>query len=474
MSEPLRVAASPVATPREHRLPPVTKGKEMNILAVNPIAKNADRLPLPCLGILYIASFARKRGYTNWRLVDNDVVERKSLNELEPDIAWADVVALTGTTAQCQQAMQIAILAKSMGKIVVYGGPHATPTWHLTLEKEPSFDFIAVGEGEETFTELLDALVGGHDVTSIPGLAFRYPDGEIFFTGPRKRNFNLDELPFPARDLLKMDQYGGRPLKRFSGEGYPYAQLIMSRGCTDKCDFCNTPRNWGGPVARSAGNLFAEMLEVYHTYGVRMFHFQDDVFTVNPPIVRALCYLLIEQRMKKNDPIHFEWSCLVRPDQFDYDLLCLMKLAGCVQIEIGVESGSNTLLKASHKRYTRQIIQRAFNDARRAGVPAYAFYIVGLPGETIWTWLESIIFAKFFVRASSSVWTVLTPYPGTRIYAENLVDILDPDFWNWLYKTPVVKVGKLGPKMLWWMRAIANFIVNGPGYTGAYRNPKTM
>ena len=450
-----------------HRIPGLAgRSKDLRILAINPGSVNQDRLPIPPLGILYLASYARSHGYLQWRVVDNDVIEHRPVEGFAEDFAWADVVALTGTTAQCKQAMQIANAAKAAGKLVVYGGPHATPTWRETLQRS-CVDLVVRGEGEVTFVELLDALREGRDLRTVSGLAFRDRQGVPVDTGPRRRNFDLDDLPFPARDLVPVEAYGNRPLVRFSTDER-YAHLIMTRGCTDKCEFCNTPNNWGGPVARSAGNLFAEMMEVFRTYGIKYFHFQDDVFTVNQQVVRALCYLLIEVRQRKQEAIRFEWSCLVRPDQIDYELLCLMKLAGCVQIEIGVESGSEQLLKAAQKRYTLPVIRRAFADARRAGVRTYAFFIVGLPGETMATWRETVRFARE-LRPEGSVWTVLTPYPGTEIFNRQAVEIVDPNWEEWRYKNPVVRVGDLGPRDLLRMRNVANRVVNGPGYKGAYR-----
>ena len=443
---------------------------DIRILGINPAAINEDRLPIPPLGILYVAAYARQHGYSQWRIVDNDILDRRPVESFIEDIRWADIVALTGTTAQCRQAFDLTALAKQMGKLVVYGGPHAGPTWEKTLAK--GIDVVVHGEGEITFTELLDAFREGRDLSTVSGISYLGPDGIPVRTGKRKRLYELDSLPFPARDLLPMERYGNKPLKRFSDDGR-YLQLMMTRGCTDKCTFCETPGNWGEPVARSAENLFAEMMEVYRKYGVRYFHFQDDVFTVNQPIVRKLCYLLIDEWLQKQGSVRFEWSCLVRPDQVSYGLLCLMKLAGCVQVEMGVESGSEKLLAAGRKRYKKSVIKQAFDDARRAGIRTYGFFIVGLPGETKDTVCESIHFAKE-IKADSSVWTVITPYPGTEIYdrrndPDSGITILDDDFEHWLYKTPVVQVGDLGPAELTRLRRIANRVANGPGYHGAYR-----
>lgn len=449
---------------------PVKWEGQPKILGINPGSVNKDRLDIPPLGILYVAAFARKHGYGQWCIIDNDVIEdNKPIDYFSDQIAWSDIVALTGTTAQCKQAMEIAAVAKSMGKLVIYGGPHATPAWRETLEMS-QVDIVVRGEGEVTFLELLDALLEGRDLQTVDGLAFRDANGMSVKTKTRHRNFSLDDIPFPARDLVPTERYGVRPLVRFSTDE-PYAHLMMTRGCTDKCKFCNTPNNWGGPAWRSAENLFAEMMEVYKVYGIKDFHFQDDVFTVNQELVRTLCYKLIEERLRKQAPIRFEWSCLARPDQFDYELLVLMKLAGCVQIEIGVESGSEELLKVSQKRYTKDKIRRAFSDARRAGVRTWAFFIVGLPGETMDTWRETVEFAKE-LKVDGSVWTVLTPYPGTDFYngsPGNGIEIVDSDWTNWLYKKPVIRVGEFGPDELIDLRDRADREVNGSGYSGPFR-----
>lgn len=472
---PLTINADAMANQSHQVVFPVKWEGQPKIFGFNPGSVNKDRLSLPPLGLLYVAGYVRSHGYDQWRVSDNDVIEdNRPVKDFAVQIAWADIIALTGTTAQCKQAMEIAALAKKMdkGKLVVYGGPHATPTWRETLDMS-QVDIVVRGEGEKTFLDLLWALENGRGLQTVDGLAFRDLNGTPVKTKTRHRNFSLDDIPFPARDLVPVERYGDRPLVRFSTDER-YAHLMMTRGCTDKCEFCNTPNNWGGPAWRSAENLFSEMMEVYEKYEIKYFHFQDDVFTVNQEVVRDLCYKLIEVRLRKQGPIRFEWSCLVRPDQVNRELLWLMKLAGCVQIEIGVESGSDKLLNDARKRYTKEIIRQAFDDARWAGIRTYAFFIVGLPGETMDTWRQSVEFAKE-LKPDSSVWTVLTPYPGTEIYnkimkgEEKRVEIVDPDWINWRYKNPVIRSGEFGPDDLMRLRDMANLEVNGPGYHGAYR-----
>ncbi|MEK7557344.1 MAG: cobalamin-dependent protein, partial [Patescibacteria group bacterium] len=229
------------AANRSHQVVfPVKWEGQPKILGINPGSVNKDRLPIPPLGILYVAAYARKHGFGQWRIIDNDVIEdNRPVKDFADQMAWADIVALTGTTAQCKQAMEIAAKAKSMGKLVLYGGPHATPAWRETLLRS-KVDVVVRGEGEVTFLELLQALESGRNLHEVDGLAFRDANGIPVKTKTRHRNFVLDDIPFPARDLVPTERYGDQPLVRFSTDER-YAHLMMTRGCTDKCEFCNTP-----------------------------------------------------------------------------------------------------------------------------------------------------------------------------------------------------------------------------------------
>jgi radical SAM superfamily enzyme YgiQ (UPF0313 family) len=152
----------------------------------------------------------------------------------------------------------------------------------------------------------------------------------------------------------------------------------------------------------------------------------------------------------------------------DYSLLKLMAEAGCVQVEFGVESGDAHILSVARKGYSKELIGRAFDAAKRAGISTYGFFITGLPGETVGTWLKSMRFAQS-LKLDSSVWTVLMPYPGTEVYRNKMVDILDADYRNWLYKRPIIKVGKLTPGILRFMRNVADVLCNGLFNKGCYR-----
>jgi len=401
----------------------------MRILLINPRSKAQDALPIPPLGILYLAAYVR------------DIAEIKVL-DLNREWAnvfgwmeWADMVGFTGTTSQFNDACTLGKLAQNLDCLTVYGGSHASA---LPDECLKDFDIVVVGEGEQALRSIITT-----------GMI----RGIIEFA----KIDNIDALPFPARELVPILDYPTRELKRFDGA---YTHMMTGRGCSSQCIFCSSPQMWGKPRLMSAERVFAEMMEVYEKYGIKNIHFQDDTFTLSKNRIYDLCTLIIDSQ------IEFKWSCQTRPDMVDGLLLKTMAFGGCVQIEFGVESGDAKVLKNACKGYTKKQITKAFRLAHNAGITTYGFFVVGLPGETIWTWLKSIWFA-LSLKMDSSVWTVLMPYPGTKV--NGMVKVLDDNYSNWLYKRPIVQVGYLTPRMLSAMRWIADKVTNGFLNKGTYK-----
>lgn len=431
------------------------------ILFINPKSLGMDALPLPSLGILWIAAYIRLFGFNNIEVID-DILLNLDEENLFSKIKAADIIGVTGTTSQIRYATDIADMAKGLGKFVVAGGSHATPMARELLESS-RFDVVVQGEGEVTFLELLEYFQGKRTLKEIKGISYREKD-RICQNSPREHIRDLDSLPFPARDLVPIGDYPSRVLKRFEG---PYTSIIGSRGCTNACIFCGGPLIWRKTYRfRSPENIFQEMLEVYHRYGIKNIHFHDDNFTAIPANTIQLCDLIILSR------IDFKFSCITRVDMVNEQVLEKLKEAGCVQIEFGAESADTKLLTVAKKRYSPVLVRKAFNLAREKGLTTYAFFMVGLPGETICSWLRTIIFAKRLKPTGGSVWTVFIPFPGTEAFQKRMVEILDFNYLNWLYKRPVVRSGMFGPLALSAMRKTADVICNGLFNKGVYKRVK--
>lgn len=423
------------------------------ILFINPQSTNRDALPIPPLGILYLAAYLRKKEFKNLSVLDNNIY-RHSLDDLDSIIREFDVICATGTTSQYKEAIKISYIANRHKKLCIYGGPHASALPADSMY-ESKFDVVVVGEGERTLHEVLTSNM---DFCGIKGIYHRI-NGNIYKNERREYIENLDQLPFPARDLISINLYGNKELKRFDGS---YTHMISGRGCGSACVFCSSPRMWGRGRLLSAPRVFEEMNEIYNKYGIRNIHFQDDNFTMSKKRTMELCKLMADSG------IGFKWSCQTRPTCVDDGVLGAMKNAGCVQIEFGVESGDEGILKRAKKGYTKQQIKQGFDLARKHNLPTYGFFLIGLPGETIWTWIKSIIFARQ-LKLTSCVWTILVPFPGTQVFTNKMVKILDADYTNWLYKRPIIQSGWFGPRILKSMRWIADKLTNGWFNRGTYK-----
>ena len=397
----------------------------MRILFINPQSLDPQALSVPPLGLLYIASFIRKNGFKDIEVVDDSLLKLPT-ERLEAKIKNADVIAVTGSTCQFKYAAEIAEICHKHNKLSIIGGPHATPIPEDIL-KNSRFDVVVRCEGELTFLDILRKFKE-KDFSNIKGISYK-KDGKIVHNEDREFIKDLDVLPFPARDLVHINDYPTQKLARFRYDRY--TNLISSRGCLNACIFCSSPITWRRTIRlRSAKNVFEEILELHNKYGFKCLHFHDDTFTASRKRVFELCDMIIKEKLD------LEWSCITRPDKTDYELYKKMAEAGCKQVDLGIESGSEKLLEIAKKNYNLKQIKDSLDSAKKAGLLRHGFFLIGLPGENIFTFLKTIAFAKS-LNLDSSVWTVLLPFPGTEVFNNRLVKIIDADYVNWLYKKPI-------------------------------------
>jgi radical SAM superfamily enzyme YgiQ (UPF0313 family) len=386
------------------------------------------------MGLGYIAAALRATGRYEVRLVD--AVKRDlSLDEVCRLIREFDphYIGMTLYTRMVKVAVALAgrIKRDFPGKTVIGGGPHASDDYANLLARYPVFDFLVVGEGEDTLPELLAKLDAdpAADVSGVPGLAYRARDGgdRVVFTGERALPRDIDRLPPPARDLVDFDAY---ILKE---NLLPHAAEIMtSRGCSHRCVFCSFQRKWR---PRAPAAIVAEMKDLIARYPqIRSFLLFDDNFSVSRKRVVDLCQALIAAGLNR-----YLWSCLCRADQVDAEMLRWMRKAGCTKIMFGVESGCPEILAALDKRIDLDQVREACRLTSRAGIDTCAFFIIGSPGETPETVERSYRFAKR-LACKSTQWGIMQVYPGTQL-AE-----LQPcaDFVSYLYEPEVAEPGPGG------------------------------
>lgn len=364
----------------------------------------------PPLGVAYLAASARDAGMSV-RIVDMGA-EGISHEELRDRMA-ADrprLVGISFMTSQFGGARAVAVVAKEVEAAtpVLVGGPHVSALPEETLADVPEFDIAVYGEGEATVLEVADRLLGDavEGALGVQGSAFRQ-GGSIVVNPPRPSCEDLDALPFPAWDLLPLDCYSVKGLDGRTSD-QPVFPILTSRGCPSYCVFCSSHSVFGRAFhGRSAENIFSELLHLRNEYGARMFDFVDDTITIRRDRILRLCELLREEA--------FLWACNARVNTVDLELFRAMKEAGCVRVDLGVESGDPEVLKRVKKRITLDQVRNAHSWAKEAGIEVCSFYMVNNLGEG-WSSVEQTLALARELDSDDPGVTIATPYPGTELY----------------------------------------------------------
>ncbi len=305
----------------------------------------------------------------------------------------------------------LAEIVKKIDKsiIVVLGGMGVTVAVDEAIQN-PHVDFVVRGEGEQTMTELVEMLHREEQYfETIDGITFKQ-DGRTVSTGNRKITKDIDTLPYPAKHLMLYTETMPDVVHKFM-----HGDIITSRGCPFPCTFCAVNVVWGGRSSvslRKADQVVEEMLHQKEHYGVQNFTIWDDLFTTDRKRVIEICNLLIEKEAAVN------WVCYARVDtNMDPELLTLMKLAGCIEVLIGVESGSNKVLEKIKKGITVEQSERAAGILNEIGLAWTAPLMMGVPGET----REEMVATTELLpklKPTRAALGVFDPYPGTPAYAE--------------------------------------------------------
>jgi radical SAM superfamily enzyme YgiQ (UPF0313 family) len=346
-----------------------------------------------------------------------------------------DVVGITSVTPSIYEAYKVAETAKKVREdcTVILGGPHATFMPRQTMEECEYIDIIVRGEGEETTRELIENIEKGVPLNKVKGITFRKENG-IIDTEPRPFIKNIDDIPFPSRDLLPMHLY------KFNG--VKYTTMLTSRGCPFGCSFCSSSRLFGGYWrGRSPENVLEEIKTVYGEYGIRNIEFMDDTFTLDQKRAEKICDGIIEQGWD------ISWGASSRVDTLSKELAEKMKKAGCWIIFLGIESGSQKILDTIGKRITLEQAKKAVEILKDAGIQVLGSFIIGFMQDTKETIKETIKFAKS-LNLDYAEFSILTPYPGTPIfdYAKKNNMLLTEDWSKYTATEPIVKIEGISEK----------------------------
>lgn len=355
------------------------------VKSLGPITRSLFYNSAP-LGICYIAAVLREDGH-EVKIIDA-AVEGLSEDALLKRIRnnSPEIVGITTVTVSSQSVYELAKKIRSTFSTVkiIIGGPHISSNPEDLLNHR-EVDLAVIGEGEVTFKEVVRAINKNQNLNKVEGLAYVNGDQKIYFTPPRSFIADLDILPFPARDLVPVDLYRPQPNDQ---KKLPKFSMITSRGCPYSCIFCD--KNVFKNVYRSfsPSYIVKEMKHLIRDYKARDIAFVDSTFTPSKNRV----YGIIEEIKKYN--LEVSWTCSVRVDVLDEELLRAMKNAGCWRVRLGIESGNDEVLKFIKKGITKYQVEKVANWAYEIGLEPKGFFMIGHPTETIHTIEETIRFAS--------------------------------------------------------------------------------
>lgn len=395
----------------------------MKVLFVNP-PQTASKYKFmgviaPPLGIAYMAGVLQENN------IDVEILDASAedmdFKDVEKELLKRkpDLVALTALTPTIGRALETAQVVKETlpDSIVVMGGYHPTFNFIETLEDE-NVDIVIRGEGEYIMLNLVQALENQSSLHDVKGIVFEDKNSKEIVVNPEAPLIqNLDELPFPALNLLPMKKY------RLLDMDTHMTTMITTRGCPMQCSFCSSAAMHGKKIReRSVENIVDEIEYLKTNYDIGTIAFMDDTFTLKKRKVMAIC----DEILKRN--IEIMWGCTSRVDTLDEKLLKKMKEAGCITIFIGVESADQQQLDNMCKNTTIAKIENAFKIAHKLKIRTIASVALGMLGDTKEIMNKTVKFVHK-LKPNYAIYSLATPYPGTRFYKEafekNLIKIKD-------------------------------------------------
>lgn len=362
------------------------------------------------LGLAYIASACREAGH-EVVIYNQDVYhwpEEHLLELLNKERFDVIGVGVVGGYYQYRKLLKIseAINRAKKRPFYVIGGHGPSPEPEYFLRKTNA-DAAVIGEGEATIVELLYTLEGGRDLNGINGIAF-IRNGK-FIQSPRRGLIeDIDTVDLPAWDLFPIDHYAlGRAPRIKNSERCMMA--LSGRGCTFKCNFCY--RMDQGYRPRSAAGILEEIGYLQRDYNISYIDFQDELLMSSAQRTVELCSSFIKSGLK------FRWFCNGRLNYAKPEVLKIMKEAGCVFINYGIESLDENALRLMNKALTIKQITRGIENTLASGISPGFNIIFGNIGETKKSLKLGVDFLlKYDDQAQMRTIRPVTPYPGSPLY----------------------------------------------------------
>jgi anaerobic magnesium-protoporphyrin IX monomethyl ester cyclase len=386
--------------------------------------------PYPPLGTLYAAALLQRFGISVavFDTMLNDPAEgfRSALEQHRPRIVVVYEDNFNFLSKMCLTRMRevaygILDASRDAGAITIVNGSDASD--HALDYLQRGFRCVLLGEAEWTLLEVVQSLLRNENTafTHIKGLALLGDKcDKVFRTGSRPLMRNLDALPFPARELVDLDQYRD---SWKSAHGSFSTNIVASRGCPYRCNWCAKPIYGDAFSVRSAASVAEEMRCLKHDCHAEHLWFADDIFGLQPKWVTDLA----EQVERLDAALPFKMQS--RVDLMTRNTVRALRRAGCAEVWMGVESGSQKILDAMDKGTRIEQFAIARENLRNEGIRACYFLQFGYPGEN-WEDIQKTVEMVRSTGPDDIGVSVSYPLPGTKFFEQVKMQIGQKTNWS--------------------------------------------
>lgn len=366
------------------------------------------------LGIMMIAAVARER-HPDMHILDMKVEDWTPERACDELVALKpDVVGLSAMTyeAGCMHEVARELKRRLPNVIIACGGPHPSVAADDVMA-DAAVDFVVRGEGEMTFLDLLDGLEAGRtDWSECLGLNWRDADGKAVANLDRPPPAKLDELPFPAWDLIDHAKYHTVPRGGVIYAHKEFATMFSSRACPWRCTYCHN--SYGKTFRdRSAEHVLAEIELLVTQYGVKELVFMDDIFNFRPERAKKIARGIIDNGWK----LALTFPNGFRGDILDEELVDLLKQAGMYRCMVAVESASPRIQKVMKKNLKIDKVQHIVEYIASQNVMVHGAFMLGFPTETEEEMQSTIDWAARSAFHTAAFFRVI-PFKGTELFSQ--------------------------------------------------------
>ncbi|WP_158992535.1 radical SAM protein [Mucilaginibacter sp. L196] len=384
--------------------------------------------PYPPLGTLYAAALMRENDYQvtlfDTMFVSNPEEVTPVIGKNKPDFFVIYDDGFNYLTKMCltnmrEAAFSMSKMAKAEGCTVIISSSDSTDRYEEYLKE--GADFVIIGEAEHTLLELTNYIEsGGAEFLNIKGLAYTQ-NGSIIKTPGRPVLKDLDSLPLPAWDLVNIEQYKQTWLKSV---GYFSLNMSTTRGCPFKCNWCAKPIYGNRYNSRSPENVLTEIKLLKETYNIDHIWFCDDIFGLKPGWAIEFAKLIQQENINIRFKIQSRADLLI-----DVDTVSALAAAGCENVWIGAESGSQKILDAMDKGISVQQIRKSTKLMKEAGIKPSFFIQFGYPGELKDDISLTIDMINELLPFEIGI-SVSYPLPGTSFYEKVKAELQKKTNWT--------------------------------------------